>query len=136
MRALIFPSLLGLPFYFLKKPYSPLYTTLLLFWSITFVEWWTIRERILSVRWGTRGSAKVEKHRAGYVPGFPWWKRELRMVASVPVIMFFGVVLAGLLTAIFVFEAFVTQLYTGPGHKYIVSTSLPPFLTHIHNSNI
>jgi len=28
-------------------------------------------------------------------------------------------VLAALLTSIFVFEAFVTQLYTGPGHKYI-----------------
>jgi hypothetical protein len=51
------------------------------------------------------------------------------MVASVPVIVFFGVVLAGLLTSIFVFEAFVTQLYTGPGHKYIVSL-LPHVLMH------
>ena len=44
------------------------------------------------------------------------------MVASIPVIILFGIVLAGLLTSIFVFEAFVTQLYTGPGHKYIVSS--------------
>ena len=51
------------------------------------------------------------------------------MVASVPVIMLFGVVLAGLLTGIFVFEAFVTHLYTGPGHKFIVST-------RSHNSSI
>jgi hypothetical protein len=43
------------------------------------------------------------------------------MVASFPVILFFALVLAALLTSIFVFEAFVTQLYTGPGHKYIVS---------------
>lgn len=127
MRALIFPAVLGSIFYFFGQPYSLLYSTLLLLWSITFVEWWTIRERILSVRWGTRGSAKVEKMRASYQPGFPWWKRELRMVASIPVIFFFGVVLAALLTSIFVFEAFVTQLYTGPGHKYIVS----PCSSHI-----
>lgn len=118
----MFPSVLGVIFYFLKSPYSPIYSTLLLLWSITFVEWWTIRERILSVRWGTRGSFKVEKRRADYVPGFPWWKRELRMVASVPVIVLFAAILGGLLTSIFVFEAFVTQLYTGPGHKYIVSS--------------
>jgi anoctamin-10 len=124
-RALIFPSGLGIIFYLLGQPYSLLYSTLLLLWSITFVEWWTVQERILSVRWGTHGSARVEKKRASYVPGFPWWKRELRMVASIPVIIFFGIVLAGLLTSIFVFEAFVTQLYTGPGHKYIVS----PFST-------
>lgn len=43
------------------------------------------------------------------------------MLASIPVITFFALVLGALLTVIFVFEAFVTQLYTGPGHKYIVS---------------
>jgi hypothetical protein len=46
--------------------------------------------------------------------------RELRVLASVPVILLFAGILAALLTGIFVLEAFVTQLYTGPGHKYIV----------------
>jgi hypothetical protein len=53
-RALIFPSILGTVFYLLGQPYSLLYSTLLLLWSITFVEWWRIRELILSVRLGTR----------------------------------------------------------------------------------
>lgn len=97
-----------------------MYSTLILVWSTAFVEWWRVRERILSVRWGTRGSFRVERRRAQYQPGFPWWKRELRMIASGPVILLFAGILAALLTAIFVFEAFVTHLYTGPGQKYIV----------------
>jgi anoctamin-10 len=119
-QALVFPSILGLAFYFFGTAYSPIYSTLLLIWSIAFVEWWRVRERILSVRWGSRGSFYVETCRAQYKPGCPWWKRELRMIASVPVILVFAIILAALLTGIFVIEAFVTELYTGPGHKYVV----------------
>jgi anoctamin-10 len=122
--ALIFPAALGVIFHFYGKPYSSIYSALLLLWSIGFVEWWRIRERILAMRSGTRGSFRVEKRRAQYVEGLPWWVRELRMASSVPVILLFITVLTALLTAIFIFEAFVTQLYTGPGHEYIVS----PFL--------
>jgi anoctamin-10 len=118
---LIFPSVLGALFYFLGSPYSLIYSLLLLVWSTTFVEYWRVRERRLSVRWSTRGSFKVEKRRADYKPNFPWWTRELRALASVPVILLFAGVLGSLLTGIFVFEAFVTQIYTGPGHQYIVS---------------
>lgn len=46
------------------------------------------------------------------------------MLASVPVILFFAAVLVSLLTGIFVFEAFVTHLYKGPGMKYLVSLSM------------
>jgi anoctamin-10 len=60
----------------------------------------------------------------------------MRIVASVPVIVMFASILAALLTGIFVIEAFVTQLYTGPGHKYVVShdTSMIIFnaLTYRH----
>lgn len=51
----------------------------------------------------------------------PWWKKDVRVLASVPVILLFAALLATLLTGIFVFEAFVTQLYAGPGHKLVVS---------------
>lgn len=44
------------------------------------------------------------------------------MLAGLPVIALFAVVLAVILTGIFLFEAFVTQLYTGPGHRFIVSS--------------
>lgn len=92
---------------------------MLLVWAVTFVEWWRIKQRILSVRWGTRGSFRVEKRRAQYLP-IPWWRRELRILFSIPVILFFAAVLTCLLTGIFIFEAFVTQLYKGPGVKFLV----------------
>ncbi|KAF9224572.1 DUF590-domain-containing protein [Gyrodon lividus] len=118
-RALIFPSVLGVGFYFFGTPYSALYSTLLFIWSVVFVEWWRLQERILSVRWCTRGSFRVEKRRADHDPGFPWWKKEARKMASIPVILLFASVLAVLLTGIFVLEAFVTQLYKGPGHRIV-----------------
>ncbi|KAF8074650.1 calcium-activated chloride channel-domain-containing protein [Lyophyllum atratum] len=118
-KALVFPAVLGFIFYFFGAPYSPIYSSLVFVWSVIFVEWWRVHERTLSLRFGTRGSFRVEKRRAAYQPGFPWWKRELRILASLPVLLVFAGTLAALLTGIFVFEAFVTQLYTGPGHKYI-----------------
>lgn len=131
-KFLIFISGAGAAFYFLAIPYSTLYSTLLVLWAITFVEWWRIRERILSVRWGTRGSFRVEKRRAQYQP-IPWWGRELRILAGLPVTLLFAAVLAALLTGIFLFEAFVTQLYKGPGAKFLVSkliTQRMMVLTH------
>ncbi|KZT25216.1 DUF590-domain-containing protein [Neolentinus lepideus HHB14362 ss-1] len=118
-KSLLIPSVLGAGFYYLGTPYSPIYSILIVLYSTAFVEYWRVHERILAVRWGTRGSFKVEKRRAEYQADFPWWKRELRTLASVPVIGLFSGVLAVLLTAIFVFEAFVSQLYTGPGQKWI-----------------
>lgn len=121
-RALIFPAVLGLVFYFFGTPYSALYSSLLLIWSVVFVEWWALQERVLSVRWCTRGSFRVEKRRADYRPGLPWWKKEFRRLASIPIIVLFASVLAVILTGIFVLEAFVTQLYKGPGHQIISFT--------------
>lgn len=43
------------------------------------------------------------------------------MLSSVPIIALFAGVLVALLTGIFVFEAFVTQLYKGPGARLLVS---------------
>lgn len=114
-------AFLGLSAYFLFPPYSPLYSILLSIWSIAFVEWWRIHERILSLRFGTRGSFRVEKRRVQHKPGMSWWVRELRVLASIPIIILFGGLLSALLTMIFVFEAFVTQLYQGPGKQLIVS---------------
>ena len=122
-KFLIFISAAGVAFYTFGQPYSTLYSSILLVWAVTFVEWWRIKQRVLSVRWGTRGSFRVEKRRAHYKP-IAWWKRDLRAVTSLPVMLFFAAILASLLTGIFVFEAFVTQLYKGPGHRLIVSIAL------------
>ncbi|KZV63754.1 DUF590-domain-containing protein [Peniophora sp. CONT] len=112
-------ALLGGLFFYLGLPYSPIFSSALVLWTTVFVETWRIRERIFAVRWNTLGSFRVEKRRASYVDGTRWWQRELRTLASVPVILVFAGLLFALLTAMFVFEAFVTTLYTGPGHEYI-----------------
>ena len=129
---LVVLAVLGLVAYFLFPPYSPVYSILLSIWSITFVEWWRIHERILSLRFGTRGSFRVEKRRVQYKPGMSWWVRELRVLASIPIIILFGGLLSALLTMIFVFEAFVTELYQGPGKQLIVNIvpSKPIYATH------
>lgn len=135
-RALVFPAFVGVAFWKFENPYSPIYSILVVIWSVVFVEWWRIRERKLSVRWGTRGAAKVEKIRIEYHPtrhsdeeedeGFPWWKREFRILTSLPVIGTAAAILAALLTGIFVLEAFVTQLYKGPGHQ--IASLVPTIL--------
>ncbi|KAF9564904.1 DUF590-domain-containing protein [Agrocybe pediades] len=118
-KFLIAPAVLGLIAHFAFPPYAPLYSILLSIWSIVFVEWWRVHERILSLRFGTRGSFKVEKRRAQYKAGLTWWARELRVLASVPVILLFAGILCAILTGNFIFEAFVTHLYQGPGQHFI-----------------
>lgn len=128
MKSLTFVAALGVLFHFFGTSYSPLYSFLLLLWSTSFVEYWRVCERKIAVRWGTRGAFRVEKHRHEFDEkdlSDVWWKNELkrfsRIAASVPVILVFVLLLAAILTGLFVFEAFVTQLYHGPGQQYIVS---------------
>jgi anoctamin-10 len=128
-RALLFISVAGLVNYYFGHAYSLLYSSLLFLWSLVFVEYWRIRERIHSAAWGCLGSVRVEHHRPRYVEGDIWWKRELKVLVSVPVIVLFASLLAILLTGIFVLEAFVTALYTGPGHQYMVSASRQAFIS-------
>ncbi|KAG8790483.1 hypothetical protein FRC12_011757 [Ceratobasidium sp. 428] len=145
-RALFVPSAMGLVAWLLKAAYHPLYSIGLSLWAITTVDTWRIRERALAVRWGTYGVARVERRRVEFDGHqnnfedddaadtdliFPWWKREARMAISVPVIGLFGAMLGGLLTAIFLFEAFVTQLYTGPGKDYLSFVPTIIFVTVI-----
>ncbi|GJJ11388.1 hypothetical protein Clacol_005621 [Clathrus columnatus] len=157
--SLFIPAALGFLFWITTRPYSILFSTLLTLWSISWVEWWRVREKIIAVRWGTLGSYKAERRRVGFKPdqgkmsvkndptsefddldaAFPWYKRELRILASVPLIILFGALLAAVLTGIFIIEAFVTQLYHGPGYQYVslfptvlLSLLIPTFLASYH----
>jgi len=74
----------------------------------------------------------VEKKRKREEGKVQWWQRELRIVAGIPVILAFAGILSVLISAIFVFEAFLTQLYTGPLHEYVVCPSLSlPYLNFV-----
>lgn len=119
---LAFPAALGVFAHFFLGPYHPAYSVLVAIWCTVFVEWWRVHERILALRFGTRNAFRVERRRAQYTPNMPWYQREIRILLTLPVIGLFGFLLTSLLTAMFVFEAFITHLYEGPG-KSIVAFS-------------
>lgn len=127
-QALAPAALLGLTFWLLGRPFSPVYSLGLVSWSCLFVELWRMKERKLAVRWGTLGVSQVDRRRHDFVPRttridpateepeevFEWWRRELRVILSLPIVAFFASVLAATMTLMFVVEIFVTQLYHGP----------------------
>ena len=127
-QALAPAAVLGASFWLLGRPFSPVYSFGLVAWSCLFVELWRMKERKLAVRWGTLGVAGVDRRRYDFAPRttridpateeeeevFEWWRRELRVVVSLPIVAFFASVLAATMTLMFVVEIFVTQLYHGP----------------------
>ena len=125
-KALTVISAIGGGFWLFGASYSPYYSIALVLWSTIFVEYWKVVERKISVRWGTYGAFRVEKLRHDYKSdgGSPLQKdlnRAARVAASIPVILGFVAALAGILTALFAIEAFVTRLYAGPLHQHVVS---------------
>ncbi|KAG8929463.1 hypothetical protein FRC02_005555 [Tulasnella sp. 418] len=139
-KSLIVPSVLGIFFFYFGSRYSPIYSFFLSLWSIVFVEWWRLRERAISVKWGTHGYARVESRRAQFEgagdatdesddSAFPWWKRETRVALSIPIILGFAGAMVALISGIFVIEAFVLQLYKGPGSQYAGYIPMALFMT-------
>ncbi|KAJ3894824.1 calcium-activated chloride channel-domain-containing protein [Lentinula edodes] len=122
-RALAVPAAFGVIFWAIGAPYSPIYSLLTSVWGIGFVEWWRVKERRIALRYGVRGSTRVEKARVqNRYKDVSAWTRELRILASVPVILSFAVLLAVLMTGIFFLEEFCEHFYTGPGQKYVTFT--------------
>ena len=93
--------------------------------ATAFVEYWKVVERKISIRWGTYGARQAEKPRHDYVESDPLGedlRRAAQMVKSIPSILGFGVLLAGILTTLFSIEAFISRLYTEPFNQlHIVS---------------
>ena len=132
-QALAPAALLGFGFWLAGRPFSPIYSLGLVTWSCLFVELWRMKERKLAVRWGTLGVSEVDRRRHDFVPRttridpateeveevFEWWRREIRVILSLPTVAFFASVLAATMTLMFVVEIFVTQLYHGPGKQAV-----------------
>lgn len=117
--ALAIPSFIGITTWLGGFHFSRLYSVLLVLWSLIFVEGWKLRERQLSVRWGNYQVASTHgKVRIGFkaeakitspvtgeeVPYSPWWRRELRVAASIPALLGFAALLAGIISVIFCVE--------------------------------
>ncbi|WFD48595.1 hypothetical protein GLX27_003265 [Malassezia furfur] len=127
-------AMLGLVFFVCNELYNPAYSVALTVWACMFVEVWRLRERRYAVRWGTTGVRNVAEPRAAFRPRtverdavtgeqvevFEWWRRELRVVmASLPVVAVFVVLLFSALTVIFFIEVIVAEVYDGPGQHIV-----------------
>ncbi|PWN51017.1 DUF590-domain-containing protein [Violaceomyces palustris] len=132
-QALGLVALWGLGFWMAGKPYSVTYSIGLVIWNCVLVEGWRVKEKKLAVRWGTLGVDGVETRRNEFVPRttrldpvtgeeeevFEWWRRELRMLVSLPVMALFASLLAMTMTLTFTIEVFVSHLYDGPGKSVV-----------------
>lgn len=139
-------SLLSILVFFLTPgdSYPPFYAFVLSLYSTIFVAVWRIKERKLAVRWGTRGSESVavsrlrpeyvaklgldKQHASGEgavdtIQAGNDLKRDVKVAASVPIIIVCGVGLGVVLMGIFLLEAFVAQVYDGVGKQVVVSAA-------------
>lgn len=135
--SLAFPALIGALFWLAGRSYSPVYSFLVVGWSIVLVESWRLKERVLAVAWGTHGVHNVEVCRAEFkgekkemdpVSGverevFSWWRTTGRQLASIPVLLVFAATLATLISGIYSIETLVGEVYDGPGKRYLVRPS-------------
>lgn len=126
--ALAFPSAIGFLTWSAKSEFNSLYATLLVLWSIIFIEAWTVREKRLAVRWGTYRCSDAGSPRTDFKPDqkdedgspeYTWWKREGRILAAVPALLGFAAGLACLITAIYTTEVMINEVYDGPGKRYL-----------------
>jgi hypothetical protein len=109
-------------------------------WGITVVEVWKVRESKLQERFGIKHVDQVEHLRPQFlatlqpasgmttavaVRDVPLAKsrtqpvRESKMLATIPVILGSGIILGAVITTTFILEAFLAQLYDGPGKQAV-----------------
>jgi hypothetical protein len=117
--------------FWLKCPadsYPPAFAFCLSLYACTFIAVWRIRQRKLAVRWGTYGCEQVSVQlrpqyvrshgvtRLGETTTSRWEHiRDAKVIASIPIILGCGFLLACVLSTIFLLEAFVGHAYSGPG---------------------
>ncbi|WFD20148.1 hypothetical protein MCAP1_002392 [Malassezia caprae] len=132
-KALAPAGTLGLIFWACGQPFSAMYSILLVIWATIFLEMWKIRERALAVRWGMTGVSRHATRNISFQPSavvkdkitgeptevFEEWRREMRIIASLPVILIFIVLLLSILTLNFLAEVITAEIYDGPGKAFV-----------------
>lgn len=103
---------------------------------MTLVEYWKRQELDLSVRWGVKGVAGIQKKRRDFkhekeirdpVTGetlqiFPATKRLSRQLLQVPFAFLAVLALGTLIATGFGIEIFLSEVYNGPGKTLLVCT--------------
>lgn len=139
-KSLLFPSVVGLVFWIAGLSFHPILGIAFTGWSLLMVESWRLRERALSVHWGSYNIEKVEVQRAGFrgdglevdpvtgVTHEKWRFRKTltRSLAVLPVYFLFVGILGGIISTIYMIETVLGEVYDGPGKKIL--TMIPTIL--------
>lgn len=132
-KALAPAGTLGLIFWACGQSFNAVYSILLVIWATIFLEMWKVRERALAVRWGMTGVSRHAARNYSFQPSaivndkitgertevFEEWRRELRIIASLPVILIFILLLLTILTLNFLAEVITAEVYDGPGKAFV-----------------
>ncbi|GAA5898715.1 Ist2p [Sporobolomyces salmoneus] len=139
-KSLLFPSVVGIVFWIAGLSFHPILGIAFTGWSLLMVESWRLRERALSVHWGSYNIEKVEVQRAGFrgdglevdpvtgVTHESWKFRKTltRSLAVLPVYFLFVSILGGIISTIYMIETVLGEVYDGPGKKIL--TMIPTIL--------
>ncbi|WFD34482.1 hypothetical protein MCUN1_001323 [Malassezia cuniculi] len=126
-------AVLGLFFWAGGYAFDAMYAALLVIWCCAFTEGWRVREKKLAVRWGQAGVSNVDARNASFTPRdvktdpvtgeeveiFEWWRRQLRVLLSLPFVALFAMLLVGVFSFIFAFEIVAGEVYDGPGKSIV-----------------
>ncbi|KAJ8292595.1 hypothetical protein OF846_004358 [Rhodotorula toruloides] len=148
-RSLLFPSVIGLFFWLLGLSFHPLLGIGFVGWSVVFIETWRLREKAIAVQWGTYRYERVEIERLGFrgegkevdpVSGITrekWsFRRTLtRSLASLPAYFAFIGFLGTIISAIYVVETLVSEVYSGPFKKFLTLIPTVLFVTLVPQVN-
>ncbi|KAL1855515.1 hypothetical protein Plec18167_007065 [Paecilomyces lecythidis] len=130
---LVFPAVSGLICWALLGPYSIAFAALTCLWSLVFVEYWKLREKELSIRWGVKGVHAIKVDRLQYkwdkevldpVTGeinrhFSTRKQLLRQLLQLPFAVLASCLLGALIVITFAMEVFLSEVYQGPFKLYL-----------------
>lgn len=130
------PAVMGIIAHFvLKNTFNIVYGTLVMLWSVVYLEDWQRKERNLAVKWGVRNYSKHDKQHSGFtgekmvtdeitgelVPYCPPWKLFVRRAVTVPGVAVAAAGLSLVVGFVFAVEVFLHEYYNGPFHKFLVS---------------
>lgn len=107
------------------------------------MEYWKLKEKDLSIRWGVKGVGALKVNREQYqwdrevldpVTGeirreFSTSKQILRQLLQLPFAVLASTVLGVLIVLTFAMEVFLSEVYQGPFKIYLVSA--PGLTTHL-----
>ncbi|KAI9029356.1 calcium-activated chloride channel-domain-containing protein [Hyaloraphidium curvatum] len=128
-RYLAVPSVIAVLVHFLLRPYSGLFATFIVLWSIVFIQAWFRKARDLALLWRTKNVSRADQPRPGFVPerpvinpltgtlfmpDAPLRRWILKLTVSIPFVLASSFALFLLNLAVFGIETWAYEYYEGP----------------------